>query len=116
MLVKNSDHSTKVGLVRLGPVKGRVSLQYQTVAVNATPGKHYSPVRNSHLLCSCSNLTKCVIHLHVPPPRQIPPTEVVFEDGEYYKCIPLTILYASSFDGTLEFTLQVRKLGMSKYP
>ena len=37
---------------------------------------------------------------------------MVFEDGEYYKRIHLDILYAPTFDGTLEFALQVRELGM----
>mmetsp|Transcript_87441 Transcript_87441/g.248359 ORF Transcript_87441/g.248359 Transcript_87441/m.248359 type:complete len:897 (+) Transcript_87441:224-2914(+) len=80
VLVENSDCKTEVGLVRLGPDKGRVSLQYQTVKMSATPGKHY---------------------------RSVPPTEVVFEDGEYYKRIHLDILYAPTFDGTLEFALQI---------
>ena len=108
MLVKNSDCKTEVGLVRLGPDKGRVSLQYQTVKMSATPGKHYRSV--SHI-ASIPTLVSMFDEMSstYPPPQQIPPTEVVFEDGEYYKRIPLDILYAPTFDGTLEFALQVRR-------
>ena len=48
VLVENSDCKTEVGLVRLGPDKGRVSLQYQTVKMSATPGKHYRSVSHMH--------------------------------------------------------------------
>ena len=39
------DEGTEVGLVRLGPTKGRVVLQYKTVVMSAVPGKHYTPVQ-----------------------------------------------------------------------
>ena len=46
LVVSSLDENTEVGLVRLGPDKGRVSLQYKTVVMSAVPGKHYKPVRH----------------------------------------------------------------------